>query len=268
MLTAMFKHDFKRMARLLLPVQIAVVGGGILAGLLVLLMSSASGGASAVLSVLSAIVIFAIVAGVMACIVITIIIIGRRFMDSLYGSEGYLTNTLPVSAYENIGAKLISGSLWMMINAAAVILAVLLFLLIGVMPLGLFDFNTYIDFSIVNTLVFNDSLLTVMLGIVNSLAGVIFSVSILLCAVVIGGTIGRRRKTGCAVGMYFAITFVYSIVRTLINAIINQQLTLNLDKYSAYFNVSTIADIILALGLSAGMFFLSCSLLKNNLNLE
>lgn len=63
-----------------------------------------------------------------ACCVASNIVLVVRYYRNLYGDEGYLMNTMPVTPAQNIWAKLISAFLWEMAVALSVFVSLILLL--------------------------------------------------------------------------------------------------------------------------------------------
>lgn len=78
-------------------------------------------------------VIIGIAAGavMIALIVVTIISMFDIFNRNMFGSQGYLTLSLPIKSITLISSKLIVGTLWIIITAAVAMLAMFVTALIG-----------------------------------------------------------------------------------------------------------------------------------------
>lgn len=63
-----------------------------------------------------------------ASAIITIILLVMRFYRNLFTDEGYLTNTLPVSACCKLNAKILNSFCWMCINALCIFISISLVL--------------------------------------------------------------------------------------------------------------------------------------------
>ena len=126
MLKKLMKHDFRALSRTLFPLQIGVLGGGLVATLLTALTirlgENASGtGGSALLRQLimgvSATASVLIGIAIMASALVTLLLICYHFYRSFLGDEGYLTFTLPVPTSKLIWSKLLTGMFWTLINS-------------------------------------------------------------------------------------------------------------------------------------------------------
>ena len=121
MLKKLMKHDFRALSRTLFPLQIGVLGGGLVATLLTALtirlgQNTASTGGSALFRQLvmgvSATASVLIGIAIIASALITLLLICYHFYRSFLGDEGYLTFTLPVSTSKLIWSKLLTGMIW------------------------------------------------------------------------------------------------------------------------------------------------------------
>lgn len=114
MLGKLFKHEFKNTGKVLLPLDLALIGFTII-GMLALGMkifgdgNSAFTGGMALVGV--AMLIFYIL-GIVALFIVTYVFLMIRFYRSMYSSEGYLTHTLPVSPLATLNTKLIVSVFW------------------------------------------------------------------------------------------------------------------------------------------------------------
>jgi hypothetical protein len=59
-----------------------------------------------------------------AIFVVTFFVIIQRFYKNILGDEGYLMNTLPVSAWQNIVSKLLIGMLWSIVSFIIAVISI------------------------------------------------------------------------------------------------------------------------------------------------
>ena len=133
MLGKLIKHDFRALSRTLFPLQIGILGGGLVATILSALsirLSEASwmganGSNLMKMLLLGASVTVAVLIGVaiMASMFVTLILICYHFYRSFLADEGYLTFTLPVSTSKLLWSKLLTGMFWVLINSVVVCIA-------------------------------------------------------------------------------------------------------------------------------------------------
>jgi hypothetical protein len=79
-------------------------------------------GNSDFVSTLSAVFLFTFIAVSMLAFVLVVIFSSRRFYNNMFRDEGYLMNTLPVSVWTHIAAKLIATCAWVLLTAVVFVL--------------------------------------------------------------------------------------------------------------------------------------------------
>lgn len=121
MLGRLLKYEFKSMSRILIPLFIAAI----VLGFLTALFFGGSGfdGESLIYTVSMFIFMILFVVLVSASVVIAYVMSIQRFRKNLFGSEGYLMNTLPVSANCHIASKLIVAVLFQILSAIVAVAA-------------------------------------------------------------------------------------------------------------------------------------------------
>lgn len=152
-----------------------------------------------------------------ACCVASNIVLVVRYYRNLYGDEGYLMNTLPVTPAQNIWAKLISAFLWEMAVALSVFVS--LILLLAGTPL----FPTIgRELGWVLSLVSRAFALhpgSISLGVAEVLllvpVSALSALLMLYAAISLGQFIRRHRVLG-AVAFYFVLDFAFGVVTTLL----------------------------------------------------
>lgn len=119
MLGKLLKHEFRATGRVMLPVLGVLL---ILALLFNFSVRFVGSGSSALVNVLSGLVIFAFVAGVIASEIICLVLMINRFYKNLLGAEGYLTHTLPVTVHELVWSKMIVSFVWFFVTNLVILL--------------------------------------------------------------------------------------------------------------------------------------------------
>ncbi len=74
----------------------------------------------------TALMLFTYVITMLAVNVLGLVLIVRRFYSNLFGSEGYLSFTLPVTAAQHFAGKMISSVLWIIASGLVQALSVLI----------------------------------------------------------------------------------------------------------------------------------------------
>lgn len=106
MLGKLIKHDLKSTARVIPFLFLAVILMGAVAAVGILLELPVMEGTGWILMVLSSV----------AAVIVTFVLVIRHFYKNLYGREGYLTFTLPVSTGRILASKFIVGTMWLVLS--------------------------------------------------------------------------------------------------------------------------------------------------------
>lgn len=144
----------------------------------------------------------------------TFIIIAIRFYKNMYSDEGYLSHTLPVTRGQHMLSKMITGSVWALIDLVLLVLSA--YILIAT-PYVTRAFNEnkaafLNEFGFETSANFQKFLIYMAL---LSVIGVISSVITIIASIIIGQLFGSHRILGAVVS-YFGITTVISAVTTII----------------------------------------------------
>lgn len=107
MLGKLLKYEFRATARVFLPIYLAMI---ILAGLMCLVLALPHDNMG--LTFFRTIISIVYVMGAIGLAVTTVVVLVSRFYKNLLGQEGYLMFTLPVTAGQNILAKLLPALCW------------------------------------------------------------------------------------------------------------------------------------------------------------
>lgn len=289
MLKKLMKHDFRALSRTLFPLQIGILGGGIVATLLTTLTirlndtSASVGGSSFVRGLIMAISATAAVligVAIMASALVTLLLICYHFYRSFLGDEGYLTFTLPVSTSKLIWSKLLTGMFWTLINAVVVVITLLIFSVFGTTSNGIVNtdvlnaFRTFFtDILPQATQYVNVPLVSVEIVVICILALAAQMLEIYF-AIVVGGQVAKKHRILAAIGMYLLINMGVGIVSTTFMSLVTlgegvSSLALNTVQEVSTFMTSIFGWYgVLFAGLAVLFFFLIRSIFKKNLNLQ
>ncbi len=290
MLGKLIKHDFRALSRTLFPLQIGILGGGLVATLLTALTirlndaSWAGANGSSMLKglIMAASATMAVLIGIaiMASAFVTLILICYHFYRSFLADEGYLTFTLPVSTGKLIWSKLFTGMFWVLINCVVIAVTLLIFAVFGTTT------NSLVNTSVLEGLrqFFTDIIpqvsqyVSLPLMIVETvIVGIVALAAQLLqiyFAIIVGGQVAKKHRILAAIGMYLLINMGVGIISSVFMAFVTlgegaMSLALNTVQEVGTF-MSTIFGWygVLFVGLSALFFLLSRVILKKNLNLQ
>lgn len=289
MLKKLMKHDFRALSRTLFPLQIGVLGGGLVATLLTAITirlgqhSTATGGSSLLRGLImgvSATASVLIGIAIMASALVTLLLICYHFYRSFLADEGYLTFTLPVSTSNLIWSKLLTGMIWTVINALVVMVTLLIFSVFGTTSNSLVNTEVLQGFRMFFTDLLPEaskyvnvplmSVETVVIGIL----GLASQMLEIYFAIVVGGQVAKKHKVLAAIGMYLLINMGVGIISTSFISIVSfgegfASLTLDTVPQVTRFMTSVFGWYgVLFAGLAVLFFFLIRSIFKKNLNLQ
>lgn len=258
MLGKLVKYEFKYMARIFLPLYIALI---VAAGISRAIFRFSN--EHEIISAASAVSIFALIALFVAVAALPAVFTVIRFFKSIAGDEGYLTFTLPVKASEIILSKLISAVIFGIFSTIAIGCA-LMILLVDVAwieriveVIGEFIAISPIDFTVI-----------VIEVIISLILSMIFMFCQLYAAMSIGQTSGKH-KILCSVAAYFGIYMVIQMISTLGTVILDELGVFNLAFTTISSGIAVLCLYsVYYFAVSALLFLLSSHLLTKKLNLE
>ena len=123
MLGKLFKHEFKDTAKVLLPLNLALIGVTII-GMIVLGLKIFDS-ENIAMGFLAISMVFFYILAIIALFIITYIYLMIRFYRTMYADEAYLTHTLPVSTFSTFNVKLLVSAFWAFLTMALTAVSVL-----------------------------------------------------------------------------------------------------------------------------------------------
>lgn len=290
MLGKLIKHDFRALSRTLFPLQLGILGGGLVATLLSALtirLSEASWAGANGSSLLKGLIMAvsattAVLIGIaiMASLIVTLIFICYHFYRSFLADEGYLTFTLPVKTSDLLWSKLLTGMFWVLINGAVVMVTLLIYALFGTTSNSLINLDVLQGFR----LFFTDLLpqvaqyvsipLLIVESVVIGILGLAAQLLQIYFAIIVGGQVAKKHRILAAIGMYLLINMGVGIVSSMFMSFVTlgegaMRLALNSAQEVGTFMTTIFGWYgVLFAGLSVLFFFVSRSILKKNLNLQ
>ena len=209
MVRKLIKYDFVSFLRLLLPVQLIVIG---IAGVnrIVQIFEKGGGPAYSIVFVSSIVLLsVACVVALVMCFVIGIV----RFYQGLYSKEGYLSHTLPVTSAQHLWSKLIVTMIFEVGTVFTIFLAVNVATIgdVGVelyKALGylLGQAFTYLHGHLILFIV--EAVVMLLVATAVSFLRIYFCISI--------GQLVNRKKILLAFGIYFGIYMLGQISATIV----------------------------------------------------
>ena len=122
MLGKLLKHEFKATGRVMLPFLGALLVLSVMVWLSINVFFSNFGG----VSIIGGIVLTLYFMLLASIGIVTLVLLVYRFYRSFLSDEGYMTFSLPAGIHAQLGAKLISAAVWIVLTGILVVLSLLL----------------------------------------------------------------------------------------------------------------------------------------------
>ncbi|MFR1518983.1 MAG: hypothetical protein ACLSVG_09490 [Clostridia bacterium] len=278
MLKKLLKYDTKSIARLIVPLSIAVVVTTIAGTASLRIMRNINTGTNAswiLTSTLTILFISTILALVAFCIFSEILIM-YRYYTNLFTDEGYLTFTLPVKTSSILKSKVISAMIWSAYTLLIALFCVFLYVSFGTAEEGLINTRIFADLKeTLHLLTVEYSAWTIVKYVVEILlffiVSLLYSTLSIYLALTIGSIIAKKHKILAAIGIYYAINTVMGIFTMIINSIFAFT---NVYRFNYELSIDNVFDIAFFINVgaflifSAASYFITKHFLKNKLNLS
>jgi len=288
MLSKLLKYEFRATGRVFLPMYAILL---VMSAVARFLYHSPTAESFGLLLLLRIVVTIVVIGLFTAVVVVTLILICRRFWQNLLGREGYLMNVLPVSKSAHVWSKLIVAAVWTILSSVLSVAAV--FILVG----GFAQFANLPEIwrSIWAEISRNDctsqGVVLVTLVLVMVLVTVLSRVLQIYASMCIG-QLANKHRIWASVGAYFGIGIVQSmIVSRFVLSRFSQDVLEQITGDNVSINVSLAADsavpavntmrealvsintelawsLALTVLISAVLFFVTQWILKKHLNLQ
>lgn len=272
MLKKVFKHEWRTISPLLLAVHIIGLSAAVICRIGINLMGGVQSYNSSIMAVL---LLFAAIIGIGCVMVFTYFYTGYRFYKSVFAQQGYLTNTLPVTADQLIWGKGFTGIIWLAITFLWAITACM------ILVLSYHDAGEFVG-ELPNMLasLFSPSAPAIVRTTEISLLLTPFFMVIQLYVSAAIGNLFTGHKLLASAGVYLGLYFLQQIAGIVIMCMaaphlktITARLTVD-DSVAAAnavydaVNYSLIAALIFSILFSVGFYFLCRYVLNHRLNLE
>mgnify|MGYP000510331909 FL=1 len=277
MILKLFKYDFMNIGKKLIPFYIAALVIGIINRFLLLTsdISRLEREENFLAMFGSPLLYFAYFAVVFGIFCMTVFVIITRYSSSIYGNEGYLTNTLPLKPSQIILAKLINFLIWIFISYFVIFVS--LFILF---PFEFFIRNIIKDsefYQDLNTIVkefFSSKYIFIsILQLIYNFFAHVQSILIIFLSIAIANLF-KSYKVVVGVIAFFIISIIFSFI----SASVTYSVMRNLDVPVMYGDIDPIiftslrngsmTSILYSLISSVLLFFGVHYLHTHNLNLE
>ena len=278
MVKKLIKYDFMSYLRILLPVQLIVIGVALINRIIQFfeppLTQNGYGvdtGSSAVYNSIfvSSLVLYII--SLVVCLLITVILSVVRFYQGMYSSEGYLNHTLPVTAAQHIWAKLLTSMLFYLGSLFAVFLSFMI-ITAGDLNTEIFKAGFYVLGKAFNSYGANIALY-ILEGIIVLLLSLTAMYLKLYCCLSVG-QLAKKRKILLAFGVFFGIYVVKQIIATIFITVaaVNNELMERISEWIsdngiAFIHIMLCGAIVFYAVLSLVYFLINRYLMSKKLNL-
>lgn len=203
---------------------------------------------------------FSVFLPIMGAGIFIYIFLCKRFYDTMFSAQGYLTLTLPVDKVRILNCKLLVAFMWQFVTGIVVLLCMSLYISI-VGETSLVELYSTIYDNILRD--HAESIIYIISGIVSSFHGLI-----MVFAAFSIGQLSSSHKVGMAIVSGFGISFAEGVVTGILQGItilINQQGYTATDLYGlAFLNIKLITLIIFTLS----EYFICVYIIKNKTNLS
>lgn len=278
MLGKLFKYELKATGRMILPFYAGLLGMTLLFRIFSAIRMPVGRFRNLyeIFTVLAtAIFIILILSTFFVCFIVML----TRFYKNIYGDEGYLMNTLPVSAAQNIWAKVFCSVIWYLASFVVCGLTGFIFFFGGYLSEIVNGFGTFW-----RTLIYDVLPQVTMYGTVSA-AGIFIEIAIMMIlslfsaplmmylCISIGQKMPRHKILG-AFGAYLAITFALQTVTSLVGVLLGMANlpgwvdTFVNNQPTTFMMLLLGGTLVLQLVLAGISFFVTNHLLGKQLNLE
>lgn len=277
MILKLFKYDFMNIGKKLIPFYIAALVIGIINRFLLLTtdISRMERENNFLAMFGSPLLYFAYFVVVFGIFCMTVFVIITRYSSSIYGNEGYLTNTLPLKPSQIIWAKLINFLIWIFISYFVIFVSMFI-----LFPFEFFIRNIIKDtefYQDLNTMVkefFSSKYIFMsILQLIYNFFAHVQSILIIFLSIAIANLF-KSYKVVVGVIAFFIISIIFSFI----GASVTYSTISNLDVPVIYGDTDptiflslrngTITSILYSLISSVLLFFGVHYLHTHNLNLE
>lgn len=210
----------------------------------------------------------------------SMIYFGVRYFRSMFGDEGYLTHTLPVSKKTLIAAKYLTAVIWQILISLAVVVSIglivasiLILEMRNGVPLSKFieEFKEIFEGFFENASLFIHA---VAAGVLKAILQPVILVATLFGALTIGQLFNKQRGFWGIV-MYFAINFVTGLIGGIFRGIGNIFLVNSISgmddtvsSFGSWMFFTVDLSIIVSFFVAVGLTIYAHYIISNKLNLQ
>ena len=209
MVKKLIKYDFASFMRLLLPVQLILLGIAALNRFIQLFETEDSTIYNIIFT--SSVVLYVI--AIIVCLLLTTIVGIVRFYQGMYSNEGYLSHTLPVTPTQHILSKLIVTTIFELGSVFAVFVSLCVATL-GEFNIELFKAGSFLLGKAYEGLGFH-LVLYIIEAVVYLLTAELMGMLMLYFCISMG-QLAKKKKILLAFGVFFGLYFLGQVCSTII----------------------------------------------------
>lgn len=221
-----------------------------------------------VLSVLT--MIFAFIAIAICCVAMELYAVWR-FYKSRFTDEGYLTFTLPVTTHQILLSSFVNCLICMVCALAALMAGYLVLLLLGFSALENFFPSLWevLPLAMENLWRLFSGETGTFLGLLllEVVAGVLNSTVMMMLAVTIGSILTKKHKVLAAIGVYYGINMVMSLITSVLGVVLGLSVYSSQSSSMDVLSSMMLMESGLFLIVAVGGYFLMYALVHRKLNL-
>ncbi|MGT2925876.1 ABC transporter permease [Streptococcus cuniculipharyngis] len=191
--------------------------------------------------------VIAIVVLIVAIFLSTLFIIIRRFTQAIYGREGYLTMTLPVTTHQLLLSKVVTALIWCLLNGLIILVSA------AVISDGLTELSDAIWMSL--DLPSISVMVAVLQWLLYLLLAIVRGILMIYLAISLGQLFNNRRILMAFVA-YFTLAFLAGLLTSLV-----QHLLAGAEAYLFFLALFELVFIVL-------YYWITHYLIKHRLNLQ
>ncbi len=230
------------------------------------------------LSAMSVVMLYIVV--LVAAGIFTPIIVFKRFYSHNFSQEGYLTFTLPVTAKQIYWSKFMTSLLWYCWTYLLIILSFVALIITLSLSFD-FDLSFLQDVFGSFTEIFDNSILMIILYVLNCLISIVYGICIIYLSICIGQNFNVHRVIA-AIGSYFVVGWIINLISSVLSTtvvLIIEVVSEMQSDYGVDYNsisnmfeiegiVTLIIQIVIYVAAIVGAYIYSIRKMSKGLNLK
>ncbi len=269
MFAKLLKHEFRTSKSILGLLSLIALGVSVLATaatkLLVCNIQNLDKASESALAVAAPVLGFSVL-GLVVYMGATFFLLLAQFYKSKFTDEGYLTFTLPTGSHMIYLASVVNILIWHLIAGVVVFCGVMMVLLFGTSPDHVVNTELFTAWRENMEYLFSvlrvqfdwvEALSGLTRGLISAISGVVLTTT----CITIGAAAAKKHKILAAVGIYYGLSLLISIVSSAFLAANSAVILAGQLDYTG--TVSTLLNLAIAVG----GYFLTTWLMKKRINL-